>query len=74
MNGKSTGQQFFTEAIRKYQPLVVFCGHMHEYSGFKKMNNGKTIIVNPGDAGQGKYAIVEFTDNRAEKIRVIMRK
>ena len=65
MNGKSTGQQFFTEAIRKYQPLVVFCGHMHEYSGMKKLHG--VPVVNPGNAEKGKYAVVEIEEK--EKIK-----
>jgi len=74
MKGKSSGVRFYKEAIKRYKPRLVLCGHMHEYSGFKKMNNGKTLVVNPGDAGEGKYAIVEFTGDKADKIKVIMRK
>ncbi len=58
MNGKSAGIGFFSEAIKKYKPLVVFCGHMHEYVGVKKLHGVQ--VVNPGDAEHGKYAIVEI--------------
>ena len=60
MNGKSAGIGFFTEAIKKYKPKLVLCGHMHEYQGIKKM--GKSYILNPGCAAEGKFAIVN-TDN-----------
>ena len=60
MNGKSAGIGFFTDAIRQYRPLLVLCGHMHEYQGAKRI--GRTIVVNPGDAEKGKYAIVEVEE------------
>ena len=58
MNGQSAGIGFFSEAIKKYKPLVVLCGHMHEYQGIKKLHG--VPVVNPGDAEKGKYAIVEI--------------
>ena len=66
MNGKSAGVRFFREAIRKYKPLIAFCGHMHEYQGMKKI--GRTLVVNPGDAEKGKYAVVEV-DVEKGKVR-----
>jgi len=68
MNGKSAGINFFTEAIKKYKPLLVVCGHMHEYQGKKKL--GKTIIINPGSAFEGKAAIINL-DERKGKIKSI---
>lgn len=59
MNGKSAGIGFFTDAIRKYKPLIAFCGHMHEYQGMKRI--GKTFVINPGDAEKGKYAVIEIS-------------
>lgn len=61
MTGKSTGIGFFTEAINKYKPKLVLCGHMHEYQGKKMM--GGSLVVNPGAAKFGKAAIID-TDNR----------
>lgn len=61
MNGKSAGIGFFTEAIKKYKPLAVFCGHMHEYQGIKKLHG--VHVINPGDAEEGKAAIVEIDEN-----------
>ena len=68
MNGKSAGIGFFTEAIKKYKPKLVLCGHMHEYQGFKRVGN--TIVVNPGDAEKGKYAIIDYPSNGNGKIKV----
>jgi len=60
MNGKSAGIGFFREAILKFKPSLVFCGHMHEYQGFRKI--GRSIVINPGEAGKGKYALVEVDE------------
>ncbi|MEI6731183.1 MAG: metallophosphoesterase [archaeon] len=58
-NGKSAGIDMFRQAVLKYKPRLVLCGHMHEYQGAKRL--GKSLVVNPGDAEKGKYAIVDFT-------------
>ncbi len=67
MNGKSAGIKFFREAIIKYKPKLVLCGHMHEYQGMKKLYG--VPIINPGDAGEGKYAIVELINNKINSVR-----
>ena len=69
MNGQSAGIGFFSEAIRKYNPLLVLCGHMHEYQGMKKLHG--VPVVNPGDAEKGKYAIVEVENGRVKKARFV---
>ena len=67
MNGQSAGIGFFSEAIKKYKPLAVFCGHMHEYRGVKKLHS--VPVINPGDAEKGKYAIVEIDEGRVKNVR-----
>ena len=62
MNGKSAGVKFFSEVIKKSKPLFVLCGHMHEYHGMKKLHG--VPVINPGDAGNGKCAIVTLEDRR----------
>lgn len=64
MNGKSSGVRFFRDAINKYKPKLVLCGHMHEYQGIKKI--GSTLIVNPGDAEKNKYAVVDMQGKKIE--------
>ncbi len=67
MNGQSAGIGFFSEAIKKYKPLAVFCGHMHEYSGVKRLHG--VPVVNPGDAEKRNYAIVEIREKGKIKAR-----
>ncbi len=67
MRGKSSGVKFYTEAIKKYQPRLVVCGHMHEYQGVKKIGN--TIVLNPGDAEKGKYAVVEWPSLKVKIVK-----
>ena len=68
-SGGSVGVDFFAKAIRKHQPLIAFCGHMHEYQGKKKLGN--TWIINPGAASEGKAAIVEINDKKKVKVKFI---
>lgn len=65
MNGKSTGIGFFAEAIKRYKPALVLCGHMHEYYGMKKLYG--VPVVNPGDGEKGKAAIITLPENEKEK-------
>ena len=69
LNGKSAGVRFFTEAIKKYKPFLVLCGHMHEYQGIKRLYG--VPVVNPGDAGKGKAAIIELDGGKIKKIKFI---
>ncbi len=69
MNGKSAGIGFFAEAIRKYRPRLVLCGHMHEYQGMKKLHG--VPVVNPGDAEKGKAAIIEIDDKKEVKVKFV---
>lgn len=49
---KPVGSTAVREAIEKYQPLLVLCGHIHESRGVVKI--GRTTIVNPGsEYGEG---------------------
>ncbi len=67
LTGKSAGVGFFAEAIKKYKPKLVFCGHMHEYQGKKKL--GKSLVVNPGDAERGRAAIIDYPSLRVKFMR-----
>jgi Icc-related predicted phosphoesterase len=69
MNGKHVGDEYFTEYIKKYQPQLFLCGHMHEYQGLKKL--GKTSIINVGDGAEGKGTIIELNEGKVKKIKFI---
>ena len=53
--GKNAGSKIILEFIKKHQPKYVFCGHIHEGEGFKKL--GKTQVYN---LGVGGYKIIEI--------------
>lgn len=54
-NGKHVGSKMILNAIKKYQPKLVFCGHIHEAKGEAKI--GKTKVYNLG--WHGDYKIIE---------------
>ena len=68
MKGKHVGIKAYADYIRKYQPRVFICGHMHEYQGTKKL--GKTLIVATGAAHDGKAAIIDYPEDKKSKIKV----
>ncbi|MBS3075285.1 metallophosphoesterase [Candidatus Pacearchaeota archaeon] len=53
--GKHAGSKIILNYIKKYQPKYVFCGHIHEGKGMKRV--GKTEVYNLGVAG---YKIIEI--------------
>lgn len=64
MDGKHLGWLPYNRVIKKYHPKLVLCGHMHEYQGEKKL--GKSLVINPGDAERGRFAVV---DSESLKVR-----
>lgn len=68
LNGKHVGDEYLVKFIKKYQPKVFICGHMHEYQGTKKL--GKTLIITTGASVEGKAAIIDFPQDKKSKIKV----
>jgi Icc-related predicted phosphoesterase len=56
--GKHSGSKELFEIIKKYQPKLVLCGHIHEDPGISKYND--TIIVNCSIGKTGNGALIEF--------------
>lgn len=56
--GVHAGSPMFTDFIKKYAPVLVVTGHIHEGAGVEKI--GDTTVVNPGALLEGKYALAEF--------------
>ncbi len=59
-NGMHVGSKSVREFIERTQPLVCFCGHIHEGRGVDAI--GETKIINPGPVFQGNYAYAEIGD------------
>jgi len=68
MNGKHVGWEPYNKIIKKYEPKLVICGHMHEYQGKKKLGN--TMIIATGAAQNGQAAIIEIED-KTKKIKSV---
>ena len=58
IRGKHYGSKLIRRVIDKHQPVLAIGGHMHENQG--KCKIGKTLVVNPGAAVDGKGAIIDF--------------
>lgn len=59
-NGKHVGSKIILDAIKRYQPKYVFCGHIHEAKGKAKIGN--TIVYNLGS--NGDYIVVDTETNK----------
>jgi len=68
MNGKHVGFKPYTDFIKKYQPKLFICGHMHEYQGKKKIGN--TLIIATGSAKEGKAALIDY-DKEKKKVKKV---
>jgi len=55
-HGKHAGSKILLDYIKKTEPKIVLCGHMHENAGMEKL--GKTKIINVGS--EGKYLIIDI--------------
>ncbi len=63
--GRHIGDRIILEFLQKYQPLIYICGHMHEYQGLKYLN--KTMVINPGAAQFGRFAVLELDNDKGFK-------
>ena len=66
-NGEHIGSRSVRHFIEEKAPIAVFCGHVHEAIGIDKIN--ETVVVNPGPAKYGYYAIVEIEREVEVKLR-----
>jgi len=65
---KNLGVSIYNRAVKRFKPALLVCGHMHENQGICKL--GKTIVVNPGSAKEGKLAIIEFDEEKKKIINI----
>lgn len=61
--GEHVGSKILLNAIRKYKPKLVLCGHIHEAKGKAKIGN--TQVYNLGD--RGDYAVFDVD----EKVKLV---
>jgi Icc-related predicted phosphoesterase len=66
--GKHYGGWLIKKLILAFRPRLVICGHMHENPG--KEIVGKSLVVNPGAAMDGRAAIIDYPEDKKKKIKV----
>ena len=62
--GKHFGSKLLRRIIDRHQPVLALGGHIHENQG--KCKIGKTLIVNPGAAVDGRCAVVDFDEGKGK--------
>ncbi|MEK6885427.1 MAG: metallophosphoesterase [Nanoarchaeota archaeon] len=67
MYGKRIGFEPYIKMIRKYQPKLALCGHMHEHQG--KIKIGKTLLISVGEAAHGRAAVIDWPSLKVRFIR-----
>ncbi len=70
VSGEHVGSKAIRKFVEEVQPLAVVCGHIHEARAIDKL--GRTLIVNPGPASKGMYAILTIARGyvEAELLRI----
>ncbi|MGC8497545.1 MAG: metallophosphoesterase family protein [Thermoplasmata archaeon] len=63
---RHVGNKGVRAAIDKITPRLILVGHMHENQGI--LNDGNTVIVNPGAAKDRKYALVDLEKEISVKL------
>ncbi len=63
------GSKMARRIINSYQPVLHIGGHIHEAFGKDKI--GKTTLVNPGAAHEGKATIIELDKGKVKKIKFV---
>lgn len=68
VTGKHLGVSIYNRAIEKYKPMLMVCGHMHENQG--QCMIGRTLVINPGAACDGKAAVIEIDEKKKRVLSV----
>lgn len=63
------GSKMIRALISKYKPFLYLGGHMHESLGKDKI--GKTVLINPGAAHEGRAAVVELDEGKKGKVKSV---
>lgn len=62
-SGDHVGSVAIRSVVERRRPDVVLCGHIHESRGTDSI--GGSLIVNPGPAASGHYAVVDVSEEIA---------
>jgi Icc-related predicted phosphoesterase len=62
------GDNIMIKYVKKYQPNVLVCGHMHENQGKKKLKN--TLVINAGYGYENHYGVLKIK-NKKIKVKLI---
>jgi Icc-related predicted phosphoesterase len=60
-SGEHVGSRALRELVEQAQPDLVLCGHIHESRGEDRID--ATLIVNPGPAASGHWALIELGES-----------
>jgi len=63
-SGLHVGSTAILKIVKKYKPLLVLSGHIHEAMGVVVKDG--TTFVNPGPAKEGRYAIVSVENGKVD--------
>ncbi len=69
LKGVEKGSKLVRRMIDKYKPVLAIGGHMHENQG--KCIVGRTIVVNPGAASDGKAALIELEKGKVKNVKFL---
>ncbi len=65
----SAGSRNLYKFVRKHQPDLVICGHIHESAGITSI--GKTIVVNCSISRSCSGAIIEYQNGMKPRVEII---
>lgn len=67
--GKHWGSKMARRIVYQYHPFLHIGGHIHEGMGKQKL--GRSWLVNPGSAHEGKGAVIEIDGGKIKEIKFI---
>ena len=69
VDGLNIGSEVFAEYLLKLKPLLWITGHVHENSGWTRIE--RTVIMHPGPLMYGYYGLIELEDETIKFTRVM---